>query len=73
MPLEELLIRPYAPSDEAEVIALWANAFPDSPPWNNPAADIARKLSIQPDLFLIAETGKQLVGTAMGGFDGHRG
>ena len=73
MPMEELLIRPYDPADEAGVIALWRNVFPESPPWNDPAADITRKLSIQPDLFLIAEVEQTLVGTAMGGFDGHRG
>jgi len=73
VPIDELSIRAYDPFDEARVIALWADAFPDSPPWNDPSADIVRKLSVQPDLFLIAELGQSIVGTAMGGFDGHRG
>ena len=73
IPIEDLFIRLYAPSDESGVIAVWTDAFPDPPPWNDPATDIARKLAIQPDLFLIAALGEVIVGTAMGGFDGHRG
>ena len=35
--------------------------------------DIRRKLAVQRELFLVAETASELVGTAMGGYDGHRG
>ena len=27
------------------------------PPWNNPHLDIQRKLTVQPELFLVAEDG----------------
>jgi N-acetylglutamate synthase len=35
--------------------------------------EIRKKLLRDPDLFLVAEDGKMLVGTVMGGFDGRRG
>lgn len=36
-------------------------------------AEIEKKLQRDPDLFLVAEDGGQLVGTVIGGFDGRRG
>ncbi len=66
-------IRPYADSDRDGVARLWREVFPDSPPWNRPEEDIDRKMTVQPDLFLIAVADEEIVGTAMGGFDGHRG
>jgi ribosomal protein S18 acetylase RimI-like enzyme len=68
-----MLIRPFREDDEEAVIALWNEVFPDAPPWNDPKSDIGRKLTIQRDLFLVAEMDEELVGTAMAGFDGHRG
>ena len=65
-------IRPYAPSDEAEVIALW-HACGLVRPWNDPHRDIARKMSEQPELFLVGSLGGRLMASAMIGFDGHRG
>ena len=66
-------IRPYDPEDEKAVIQLWDKVFPNSPPHNNPVRDIKTKRSVQPDLFIVAIQQDQLVGTAMAGFDGHRG
>jgi ribosomal protein S18 acetylase RimI-like enzyme len=66
-------IRPYRPEDEDNVIQLWKRVFPDSPPHNNPARDIRTKRTVQPDLFLVAILDDHLIGTAMAGFDGHRG
>jgi ribosomal protein S18 acetylase RimI-like enzyme len=65
-------IRPYAEADEAAVVTLWAAAGLVRP-WNDPRKDIARKLRVQRDLFLVAEQDGAIVGTAMGGYDGHRG
>ncbi len=42
-------------------------------PWNDPHKDIERKLTIQPDLFLVALLETRLVATVMAGYDGHRG
>jgi ribosomal protein S18 acetylase RimI-like enzyme len=66
-------IRPYLESDETAVVELWRELFPDSPAWNCPETDIQRKLSVQRELFLVATVGSQLVGSAMAGYDGHRG
>lgn len=66
-------IRPYRESDQDNVIKLWERVFPDAPPHNNPARDIRTKREVQPELFLVALSDDQLVGTAMAGFDGHRG
>jgi ribosomal protein S18 acetylase RimI-like enzyme len=66
-------IRPYLESDETAVVELWREVFPDSPAWNRPETDVQRKLSVQRELFLVATVGTQLVGSAMAGYDGHRG
>jgi len=47
--------------------------FPDDPPWNVPEEDIRRKKEVHPELFLVAEVSGEVVGTAMAGYDGHRG
>lgn len=58
--------------DEASVIALWQECELTRP-WNNPKEDINRKLTTQPELFLVGVEGDKLVATAMIGFDGNRG
>lgn len=65
-------IRPYQPGDEPAVVALWRECGLLRP-WNDPHRDIARKLTEQPELFLVGVLGKTLMATAMVGFDGHRG
>jgi ribosomal protein S18 acetylase RimI-like enzyme len=66
-------IRPYRDEDHAQVVALWARVFPDIKPHNDPATSIARKLEVQRELFMVADEAGEIVGTAMGGYDGHRG
>lgn len=68
----EMKIRAYEPSDQAAVVALWQECNLTRP-WNDPQADIARKLAEQPELFLVGTVGHELVATAMVGYDGHRG
>ncbi|MBU0982628.1 MAG: GNAT family acetyltransferase [candidate division Zixibacteria bacterium] len=65
-------IRPYQPSDEQSVIALW-QACNLVVPWNDPASDIRRKMQVNPELFLVGENDSGLVATVMGGYEGHRG
>jgi ribosomal protein S18 acetylase RimI-like enzyme len=65
-------IRAYQPADEDAVVALWQECGLTRP-WNDPRKDIARKLTEQPDLFLVGTVASELVATAMIGFDGHRG
>lgn len=66
-------IRPFEDADEDAVAALWREIFPDDPPWNEPSLVIAGKRAVQRELFLVAMEGRALAGTAMGGYDGHRG
>jgi ribosomal protein S18 acetylase RimI-like enzyme len=66
-------IRPYQVKDHAQVVELWKEVFADDPPWNEPEAMIRRKLTVQPELFLVALVNGQVIGTIMAGFDGVRG
>lgn len=65
-------IRTFELSDEAAVIALWERCELTRP-WNDPRKDIARKLSEQPELFLVGTCSGKIMASAMAGFDGHRG
>lgn len=68
-------IRAFSPADAEAVIALWRECGLVRA-WNYPYKDIARKLSEQPELFLVGCAGSQegvVVASAMVGFDGHRG
>lgn len=69
----KISIRPFREEDQDNVIQLWDKVFPDAPPHNNPARDIRTKREVQPELFLVAVVEELIVGTAMAGFDGHRG
>ena len=69
----EMRIRPYDDFDEAAVVALWNLVLPDSAPHNDPATSIRNKLAVERDLFFVGEIDGVLVGTVMGGYDGHRG
>jgi ribosomal protein S18 acetylase RimI-like enzyme len=63
------------PSEEAEaeaVVDLWARCGLTRP-WNDPRKDIARKLRVQRELFLVAVSEGVLAGTVMAGYEGHRG
>jgi ribosomal protein S18 acetylase RimI-like enzyme len=70
---EELIIRPYEEGDERDVAALWREIFIDESAYTHPEEDIWRKLKVQRELFLVAVFGGKVAGTAMAGFDGHRG
>jgi ribosomal protein S18 acetylase RimI-like enzyme len=67
-------IRVCQETDEPAVVALWNQVFGYPEPRNDPATAIRRKLAAQRNLFFVAvdEEGK-VIGTVMGGYDGHRG
>jgi len=65
-------LRPFTSADETSVIQLWSDCGLTRP-WNDPARDIARKLTVQPEMFLVGEIGARIVASAMFGFDGTRG
>jgi len=66
-------VRPFTNDDRAGVTALWIEAFPDDPPRNRPDRMIARKMTVQPELFLVALMDGRVIGTVLAGFDGVRG
>jgi ribosomal protein S18 acetylase RimI-like enzyme len=65
-------IRSFEEADGPAVIALW-QACALTRPWNDPARDISRKLSVQRDLFLVGVRDGVLMASVMAGYDGHRG
>lgn len=67
-----LAIRAYKASDEAAVIRLW-QACELVRPWNDPAADIRRKVAFQPAGFVVGSVDDRVVASVMAGYDGHRG
>ena len=72
MPQKQMLVRPYRTDDEEFLVSLW-QVCELTVPWNNPHKDIARKLQVQPELFLVGILDSNLIATVMGGYDGHRG
>lgn len=66
-------IRPFDPRDTEPVVALWESCGLVRP-WNDPRKDIARKLTVQPEMFLVGVDEEDVVlASAMVGYDGHRG
>jgi ribosomal protein S18 acetylase RimI-like enzyme len=65
-------IRPFQPSDEPAVVALW-EACGLTRPWNDPRKDIARKLEVQAELFLVGALEERVIASVMAGYEGHRG
>jgi len=67
-----MALRAFRPADEPAVVALW-RACGLTRPWNDPHKDIARKLTQQPELFLVGTLADEIDAKAMVGFDGHGG
>jgi ribosomal protein S18 acetylase RimI-like enzyme len=70
---QQMVIRPFEEADAESVTALWTIVFAYTAPHNDPATVIRNKLAVQRDLFFVALVDGVLVGTVMGGYDGHRG
>ncbi len=64
--------RAFHVDDTDGVVRLWT-ACELVVPWNDPRQDIARKLKVNPELFLVGELAGEIVATVMGGYEGHRG
>ena len=65
-------IRPFEFADKPAVIALWEECKLTRP-WNDPRKDIARKLAVQPELFLVGVIDETVMASVMAGYEGHRG
>ena len=62
------------PEDYPEVYALWQTAGPGIQVRKSDEPDeILKKLERDPDLFLVAENDRRIIGSVIGGFDGRRG
>ncbi len=72
MKKSSLLIRPFKMNDKFEVVNLWEKCKL-CVPWNDPYKDIARKMKVSPELFLVGIVDESIVASVMGGYDGHRG
>ena len=66
-------IRLFDISDSGVVEQLWQEVFPNDPPHNAPRKVIQEKMSMQKELFFVAEDNGVIIGTIMSGYDGHRG
>lgn len=66
-------IRRYQPSDRQAILELWTAVFGDDGDHNSPDRSLDRKLAHADDLLFVAECTGQILGTVMGGYDGHRG
>lgn len=65
-------IRAYKADDLQEVVSLWRSCGLITSN-NNPHLDIARKLEVDAELFLVVVHEEKVIATAMGGYEGHRG
>jgi len=70
--LIKVQIKPFKKVYESAVVKLWRDCGLVVPQ-NDPIKDIHRKMKIQAKLFLISVSGTKVVGTVMGGYEGHRG
>ena len=65
-------IRIYRARDREQVLALWQECDLIHPK-NDPQKDLDRKKGFGEELFLVVEEREKIIGTVMGGYDGHRG
>jgi ribosomal protein S18 acetylase RimI-like enzyme len=71
---EKMLIRQIERTDIEAVEALWTEAgMTNYALAGDVAQEIIEKMTRDLDLFLVGETGGQIVATVMGTYDGHRG
>lgn len=62
------------PSDYEQVLELWQNIEKGVRLGKSDSlTEIEKKISRDPDLFLVASTGGHIIGAVIGGFDGRRG
>jgi ribosomal protein S18 acetylase RimI-like enzyme len=65
-------LRPFNISDEAAIVSLWRDCGLVVP-HNDPHKDIARKLAVNPELFIVGEICGRVMASCMAGYEGHRG
>ena len=66
-----MTIRPDPTADEAAVIGLWREG--GMMRWSDPCKDMARKITVNPEWFLVGESDGRVMATCMIGCEGQRG
>jgi ribosomal protein S18 acetylase RimI-like enzyme len=66
-----MTLRPDQTADEAAVIGLWRES--GMMRWSDPRKDMARKMTVNPEWFLVGETDGRAGATCRIGYEGHRG
>ena len=68
------MIVPYSdPAHRPQVVALWREVFGYDAPRNSPSLAIDKKMAVEDGLLFVAMQDDAVIGTAMAGYDGHRG
>lgn len=66
------VIDTFTEGDRHRVVTLWGECRLTRP-WNDPDKDIDRKVADSPWGFIVLRLGNAIIGSAMFGYDGHRG
>lgn len=70
-------VRAVTRADVEALVALWAEVFPEygdrTRPQRDARANIERKLAFGDGLFWLAQQDAAVIGSALAGYDGHRG
>ena len=66
-------VRPFRSDDAEAVVALWEDVLPSAKTWNEPNAELARKVGQLDELVSVGELDGKVVSTVVAGFDGVRG
>ncbi|CUA99417.1 GNAT family acetyltransferase [Pannonibacter indicus] len=66
------VIDTFTEDDRHRVVTLWGECGLTRP-WNDPDKDIDRKVADSPWGFIVLRLGNAIIGSAMFGYDGHRG
>ncbi len=66
-------IREYKDNDKQQIIDLWKSIFQGTLPHHDAKTSIKNKTEYDKKLFYVAEESDKVIGTIMGGYDGHRG
>jgi ribosomal protein S18 acetylase RimI-like enzyme len=69
---DAVTIRRFQADERSAVVGLWHTCGLIRPQ-NDPDKDITRKLRVNPEWFLVAESAGRIVGAVMAGYEGHRG
>ena len=70
--MEAVIVREFDEQDRVAVIELW-RVCGLLRSWNDPNLDIDRNLAVRDAMLFVAALGRDVVGSVMAGYDGHRG